>query len=142
MHRMLILILLGATLLGFTQAASAEVAVVAHTEVQLDGDGIDAATLQAFYLGKKRTWPGGSHVVLTVNHHEAVHASFLGTYIGKSPSNFTNFWKRMVFTGQGKMPESFDNDSAVIDFVARTPGAIGYVDQSNVNDSVMMVSLR
>ena len=40
---------------------------------------------------------------------------------------FSIYWKRLIFTGKGTPPTSFASDEKVVAFVARTPGAIGYV---------------
>jgi hypothetical protein len=32
-----------------------------------------------------------------------------------------------VFTGKGSMPKSFASDAEILKYVAKTPGAIGYV---------------
>jgi ABC-type phosphate transport system substrate-binding protein len=141
MRIMPILTLLVASLLSTGQHANAaEPAIIAHPSV--DSDTVDADMLQAFYLGKKRDWPDGTHVRLTVNQSEPVHAAFLDTWVGKSPSGFTGFWKRIVFTGKGKMPDSFSDDATVIEAVASTPGAIGYVDAGSTSDRVKRLEVR
>ena len=34
----------------------------------------------------------------------------------------------MVFTGKGSAPKAFDDNNALLDYIAATKGAIGYID--------------
>lgn len=106
--------------------AAAEDTVITHPGVQVASLSADDA--KDFFLGRKSNWPDGSKVVVAiVKDHEG-----LSTLLGKSPSQFVTSWKKLVFTGKGVMPEILDNADAVSAFVAKTPGAIGYVDASKV----------
>jgi len=51
-------------------------------------------------------------------------------YIQTSESKFDAFWTKRVFSGNGVAPISYENDSKVIDYVNRTPGAIGIINDS------------
>ena len=78
------------------------------------------------YLGKKSSWNNGKRIWFAVLKGNT-HAAFLKDYIGKSESQFNTFWKKQVFTGKGKPPKQFDSDRAMVEFVAQTTGAVGYV---------------
>jgi ABC-type phosphate transport system substrate-binding protein len=69
----------------------------------------------------------GSKIVFVVLKGSATHEQFLTDYVGKTDTQFDTFWKKQVFTGKGTPPQAFDSDQAMIDFVAKTAGAIGYV---------------
>jgi hypothetical protein len=45
----------------------------------------------------------------------------------------------MVFTGKGTPPKEVADDAAVKSFVATTPGAVGYIDESKVDASVKVL---
>jgi len=118
----------------------AEVAVICQPGVSIDS--IDADTIQAFYLNKKRQWPDGTGVELSLNDSPSIHKAFLDAYVGKSGSSYRSYWKRIVFTGKGAMPTTFADDAAVVAHVARTPGAIGYVDAANIGEGVKRLEVR
>jgi len=88
-------------------------------------------TVSDIYLGKKSAWSDGSKINFVVLKG-AAQDDFLETYVRKTASQFSTFWKKQVFTGKGSPPMAFDSDNAMIAFVARTPGAIGYVS-ANAN---------
>lgn len=78
------------------------------------------------YLGKKTSWSDGSKIKFVVLKGDT-HASFLKDYVGKTENQFKTFWKKQVFTGKGSPPKEFDSARAMIEYVAQTAGAIGYV---------------
>ena len=59
--------------------------------------------LKDYYLGKKTNWPDGSKVVVVVLKDGTSHDNLMKK-IGKSSSQFTTGWKKLVFTGKGAMP--------------------------------------
>ena len=58
-----------------------------------------------------------------------VGMNFVKKFAGKSAKQFTNYWRKMVFSGKGKMPQAFADEAALIAFVASTPGALGYATE-------------
>ncbi|MDA3961996.1 MAG: phosphate ABC transporter substrate-binding protein [Planctomycetota bacterium] len=125
------------TALCCTSQAAAEVAVVANTSAT----SVSANDLKGFYLGKKRSWDDGTRVNLTTNG-SAIHDAFLDASIGKNASSFASFWKRIVFTGKGKLPEALADDAAVVAYVAANPGAIGYIDAGSAAEGVTKLTIE
>jgi hypothetical protein len=70
-----------------------------------------------------------------------VHEVFLRNHVGESPDEFRAQWRKAVFTGQGAMPRAFDNEAAVILYVATTPGALGYVSHVSPQDKVKCIPI-
>jgi hypothetical protein len=68
------------------------------------------------------------------------HEVFLRNHLDQSPSDFRGYWRKAVFTGQGAMPRAFESESALIDYVAATPGAVGYVSRISSEDLVKRLS--
>jgi hypothetical protein len=71
----------------------------------------------------------------------AVHEVFLKKHLDESPEDFRAQWRKAVFTGQGAMPKACDSESALIDYVAATPGALGYVSRIFPQDQDKVKSL-
>ena len=97
--------------------------------------------LKDYYLGKKASWPDGSKVVVVVLDDGPSHDSLMKK-LGKSASQFTTGWKKLVFTGKGSMPEQVKTEDQLVAFVAKTPGAIGYVDAAKAKEGVKAVPLQ
>lgn len=83
--------------------------------------------LGGMFDGKKGNWPNGAKVVLVTQPDSPLHEAFLKAYVGKSPSQFANAWKKIVFTGKAAAPVSAKSDAEVIEAVAKSPGAVGYI---------------
>lgn len=98
--------------------------------------------VQYIFLGQKREWSDSSKIVFAVQSIGAVHDSFLEKFIGKSGFQFTNYWKKQVFTGKGAPPRSFQNDEEMIKFVSETRGAIGYVSSGTKLENVKTISVN
>lgn len=97
--------------------------------------------LKDYYLGKKASWPDGSKVVVVVLKDGSSHEKLMGK-LGKSSSQFTTGWKKLVFTGKGAMPEQVNSEDEMAAFVAKTPGSIGFVDAGKVKDGIKAVPVK
>ena len=82
------------------------------------------------FLGKIKKWPNGEKITIAILRGGSVHDAFIRKYVGKTPKQFTNYWRKMVFTGRGKMPKKFTTQEKLVEFVAKTRGAIGYIDSA------------
>ena len=118
--------LLGA-LGAWSVAGAQDVVLVANKSVQIsqitDGD------LRAIFTGKRTRFADGSHAVPVTLKGGAVHEIFLKNHLGEGPEEFRAQWRKLVFTGLGDMPMSFASESALIEYVAATPGAVGYASR-------------
>lgn len=89
---------------------------------------VDADTVKKIYSGNMTSWPDETRIVVTTMDNAPIHEEFVKTYVGKSASQFQATWKKIMFTGKGKLPTNFNTAQELIDFVAKTQGAIGYVN--------------
>lgn len=125
------IILACSLLLSFSTQAG--VAIIANKSVTAD---VSASQLAQLYTGR------ASDLGLTpVNQSESsTGLYFHDTVLKKSPSQMKAFWSKLVFTGKGTPPKEFKTDEEVLAYVSSTPGAIGYVDDSKVTDSVRVLN--
>src|SRR6202161_3612260 len=128
------LILLLASLGSWSAARAQDVVLVANKSVKISE--ITYADLRAIFLGTKTRFADGSHAVPVTLKGGAVHEVFLKNYVGEGPEEFRSQWRKLVFTGQGAMPRAFDSESALIEYVAATPGAVGYASRISLQDQV------
>jgi hypothetical protein len=136
--RCLVLLLLGS--LGSWSAARAQdVVLVANKSVKISE--ITNADLRAIFIGTKTRFADGSHAVPVTLKGGAVHEVFLKNYVGENPEEFRLQWRKVVFTGQGAMPKAFDSESALIEYVAATPGAVGYASRISPQDGVKLLAV-
>lgn len=129
-------------LLGFlgcwSLAQAQDVVLVANKSVQISE--IREADLRAIFTGAKTRFADGSHAVPVALKGGPAHEVFLRNHLNESPDEFRAQWRKAVFTGQGAMPRTFDSESALIQHVASTPGALGYVSRISPQDNVKSLS--
>jgi ABC-type phosphate transport system substrate-binding protein len=131
--------LLGALLLYCAQA-HAQVVVIANPSVAATE--ISRAEVRDIFTGASSSLRRGIAVTPVLQKQGAVQDEFLNRYVGRSDSALRAGWRSILFSGQGVMPKTLDSDAAVVEYVAHTPGAIGYIDKSASHDGVKVLAVR
>jgi ABC-type phosphate transport system substrate-binding protein len=85
------------------------------------------ADIESIFLGKKTRWSNGIKTVPVTMKEGEIHELFIRDVIRKSISAYMNYWRKMIFTGKGVMPVSFETDAEILEYVNNTPGAISYL---------------
>ena len=140
MKNRLSLFLFGVLAIGFTHAAQAQVLVIANASVKTSE--VSSADLRDVFSGASSTFKDGSHVIPVLLRAGPVNDSFLSLYVGKSDSAFRANWRSLLFSGQGVMPRTLDSEAALVEYVAHTPGAIGYIAKTSPHEGVKILSVR
>jgi ABC-type phosphate transport system substrate-binding protein len=125
-------------LAGLVPAAGAGVVVVGNAG--LAAGVLDAGQVRQLFLGKARTLPDGTAVVvLDLPEGDPLRAAFVERVLGKTEQQLLGYWSRMIFTGRGQPPHRVDSAREVLRIVESTPGAIGYVDEQQVTARVRVL---
>jgi hypothetical protein len=135
---LMLMMLLFVSLGSWSAAGAQDVVLVANSGVKISQ--ITNAEVRAIFMGTRTRFADGSHAVPVTLKGGAAHEVFLGNYVGETPEEFRSQWRKVVFTGQGAMPKAFDSESALIDYVAATPGAVGYVSRISPQDRVKLLA--
>ena len=99
------------------------------TEIDLhlaDSQELKREQIRKIYLGQVRHLDDGTRLKLTCLKKGMLHRDFLKQWVGLTPSQFKIHWQKRVFTGKSAMPYRFNSNQEQLEFVDRTPGAIGY----------------
>jgi ABC-type phosphate transport system substrate-binding protein len=137
--RILVLFLLLATSV-FSARVYAQVLVIAHPGVT--SADVSKADLKDVFSGAAQSLKDGSHVVPVLLKGGTANDSFLSEYIGKPDSAFKATWRSLVFSGQASMPKTLDSEAAMVEYVAHTPGAVGYIGKSAPHEGVKVLPIR
>lgn len=132
-------ILLSGLISCWSAARAQDVVLVANPDLQISS--ISEADLRAIFLGTKTRLEGGVHAVPVTLKGGSVHEVFLKHHLGETPDEFRTQWRKSVFTGQGAMPRAFETEAALIEYVAATPGALGYVSHVSPHDNVKCIPI-
>ena len=137
MRNRLTIVLVMLALAAGASTASAQVAVIAHKEVPVDS--ISKTTLLNFYTGDEDVWPDDRAVVVfDLKTRGPVRDTFY-EYLGKTSSRMRSLWLKRKLSGDGDPPESFETEEALLERVARTPGAIGFIQKANISGDAVKI---
>ena len=102
---------------------------------------IDPGMLRNIFLKKVFVDPQG-HAYIPVNlpPDSRLRQAFSRAAIGMSEPRLQNYWNQQYFQGVSP-PFVLGSEAAVVEFVAKTPGAIGYVEPCFVTADVHTVQL-
>ena len=131
--------LLPVLLLGFALPALADVAVIVHPS---NGNDIDKAFIKKAFVGKVKSFDNGDGII-AINQESGNKPTeeFNEKILNKSASQLKAYWSKQLFTGKGTPPKEVSSNEEVIQLVASNPNFIGYVDASQVNDSVKVIGV-
>ena len=122
--RLLVLLLV----LAVARPASAEPGFVVIVNVKNQSGPLDRKTLTDMFLKKRTQW-SGDVVIRPVDQARgaAVRKAFSEQVPERSIAVVRSYWNRQVFSGRGVPPPELASDDDVVKYVAKHPGAIGYV---------------
>ena len=122
------------------QAANAPVIIVSPQQTPLS---ISKNALRATFGMRLRNWPDQTPVhVFVLPDENPTHSAFSKQILNIYPHQLRLAWDRLVFSGTGQAPTEVDSEEEMREMVAKTPGAIGYLRRSMVNDSVRILQIQ
>jgi ABC-type phosphate transport system substrate-binding protein len=140
MNKRCLSILLFGVVISCAVAKAQDAMVIVNNGVKATSASVD--DIRGVFTGDKSTLGDGSKVTPVTLKGGAAHEAFLKAYVGKSDAAYRTAWRSLVFSGQGSMPKTVDSDAAMVDYVAATPGAIGYVGKDVAHDKVKTLAIK
>lgn len=137
-------LLLAALLFTSSSLAGAlEPVMIAITAPSTGEKAISLGTLRAMFGMRLHKWPDGTPVKVFVYRDGAPeHVAFSKQVLQVFPHQLRQAWDRLVFSGLGQYPEQVSSAQEMLAKVAATPGAIGYINASEVNQNVRILRVR
>jgi len=126
--------------LAMSRHAHAQVTVIANNSVSASE--LSSADLHDIFTGTTTSIKGLGDVAPVLLKAGTTHEDFLTRYIGKSDAAFRAGWRSLLFSGQSTMPRTFDSDAQVVEYVAHTRGAIGYIASSSPHPGAKTMAVR
>jgi ABC-type phosphate transport system substrate-binding protein len=140
MKKILYTLLLAASASVFAVHAQAQAVVIANPSVKASD--VSKSDLRDVFTGAASSLKDGSHVTPVLLKAGAANDEFLSVYVGKNDTAFKASWRSLVFSGQASMPKSLDSEAAMVEYVAHTPGAIGYIGKSTAHEGVKVLAVK
>jgi hypothetical protein len=113
--------------------------VVGHTSVP---ETLAENEVKQIFLGRM-TAKAGNPIGFVIFKEDAAYAAFLRAYVSKTITQYTNYWKKQVFTGKGRMPKMFENAADMLEYVASHDGVISFIlpDEIIDHDTVHIITV-
>lgn len=100
--------------------------VIVHPQLAIGG--LDRRELTDIFLKKKTRWPNGQAIhVVDLAANSPTRARFTEDVMGRSVAAVKSYWQQIIFAGRGLPPPELASDDAVMGWVLRHSGGIGYV---------------
>lgn len=98
---------------------------------QLQRETFSTSELVRIYAMQKRVWSDNTPVkVFVLPNNSSVHKAFVKDVLKMQPYQLDRLWHRLVFSGTGTKPQEVQTVEKMLEKVRTTPGAIGYIDSS------------
>lgn len=136
MKRSIFAILLA--LLTTTAALADGIIVIAHPSVPKT----DLATLQRIYTGKVIEINSVSIVPFNAAAGSPERNRFLRDFLQQDEEKYTGYWTVRRYIGKGTPPRELGSAAEMISTVQATPGAIGYISESEWKPGVTVLMRR
>lgn len=124
----MVLLLLAISPVWVELHAADGVVVIGHAGIKR----LDAPTVARIYTGKVIEVDGISVTAVNANAGSQVRNRFLQAFLNQDEDKYTAYWTVRRYIGKGASPRELVRSSDVISFVNTTPGAIGYIDEADV----------
>jgi hypothetical protein len=115
--------------------AADRIVVIAHPSVHK----MDLATVQRIFMGKAievdgvRVSPTNGAATLPIRQR------FLAQYLQTDEDQYVAYWTVRRYVGKGTPPHEVRQTAEMIDFVNKTPGAVGYIDEADLQAGMNVV---
>lgn len=137
MQRYVFFMFCGLIFCCFSTVAAEDVLIICNQDVPVEQ--LNRQEIKDIFLGKNKLWDDKTKIIIVTLKDKNDQLPFLKKFIRKSSSQFKNYWRKMVFTGKGKIPKSFDTIEEMLAYVAKTKGAIGYVGSTILDEKVKVI---
>lgn len=122
----------------FASTAYAEVVVIVNPKTPENS--LSSQDTAMIFLGRKSVLGKGTRITpVDQNEGSTLRDAFYQKVADKNPGQMKAYWSTMIFTGRGTPPAAAVDSMEVRNIVASMPGTMGYIDATEVDDSVKVI---
>lgn len=93
---------------------------------------VDATSVIRIYTGRTSEIDGAAVYAVNAPPGTAIRNRFLSSCLQQDESRYTAHWTVRKYVGKGISPREFARAADVLQYVTTTPGAIGYLEESDL----------
>jgi ABC-type phosphate transport system substrate-binding protein len=135
-----ITLILGLNLLLFSVES---VAATLIANVSVDDSSLSKKSLRRIFIMRQTKWSAGDPIkVFVMEQNTDIHQIFCKSVLGLFPYQLERQWNKLVYSGLGEAPVVVGGDQEMIEMIAATPGAVGYVKDYTPMEGVKVITLE
>lgn len=127
------------SLVLFCVSIQAQVAVIANKSVPANQ--LKKSDLIDIYSGEVRYWSNGDPIYVFDLETEIEIRDEFYNLIGRSSTRMKSIWMKKLLLGEGDPPKEFSSQELLINKIASTKGAIGFVAVNKVTNEVKVIKI-
>lgn len=133
-------ILLAMPLLGQAEEQLAS-RVIVNKSVKVEQ--LSHAQLRSIYMMRQVLWPDGTAIkVFVLPARSPLHLQFSREQLQLFPYQLERVWQKLTYSGTGTPPTEVADSAKMRELVARTPGAIGYIETGYEINELHIVQIQ
>lgn len=127
-------------MLGIALSSTAPAAMAGAVVVAKDSPlaAVDLEQAKKIFLGREPSIDGLT-IVVVYQGESPTRADFEKKVLGKTGADLSAYWSKLIFTGKASAPLEAGSDAGVKATVNKTPGAVGYIRDEDVDGSVKVL---
>ena len=115
--------------------------VITHPSVKIEK--VSATFLSRVFAMQTKSWPSGEPIsVYSFSPQSSEFKEFVVRKAKLQPHQLNRHWKRLLFTGTGRVPVTVYSQKEMIEKVSTTPGSIGYIVATEPPQSVHVLQVE
>lgn len=115
--------------------------LIAHAGLPIDT--LTRTQAQLYFTMRLQEWPHRQPVhVFVLADSNPLHRRFAKQLLNLFPYQLRRVWDRQVFSGTGQAPRLVADEAEMIEQVAATPGAVGYVEAAPSDINIKPLAVR
>ncbi len=120
-------------------SANAEIAVIVSRDNQ--NAKMDQDSIARIFLGKSSSFPNDADATaVDMKKGSDEHNEFTESFLDKTPNQLATYWSRLIFTGRARPNKEVSSAAEMKKIIAKNANMIGYIDASDVDNSVRVVA--
>ena len=104
---------------------------------------LSLATARSVFGMRQVKWPDDERIqVFVLADTHPTHVALCKERLNLFPYQLRQSWDRLVYAGMAQAPIEVATEEELLNKVATTPGAIGYVRKVKPNDAIKIISIQ
>jgi len=117
-----------------------EILIIANSQVPAER--LTRTEIADIYQSRIGKWDDGQKIKVVMLKKGPIHKVFTENIVKMTPMKLKTLWKKIMFSGAGILPKILKTEEKMVDFVAATQGAIGYISAATAHEGVKVITVE